>query len=258
MNSKVDIQGDVGVAVNAESNSNIHITVNQAHRAERRVGSEVMRSVHILLKTCEKHNLKPSLEAIAQLIFGSDHFKSLSVDDLSKLQLIAEEFNDKLNRMQSDFEAKHDNRDEVDFNKFYEQTKIHASTPERAALRLLFKENVTPPEVKLVRSEILLEYKDDNQLHLNRQEWRAWVGWPIAGFSLLMLVAAMFAAKIIALTYKAPPFQQGLIAIAFMAITIGVAAISAYLAIDFLKPYFIAKRIKSLVENVNQKLRRTK
>lgn len=255
MNSKVGIEGNVGVALSADPNANVYITVNQTNAIERRVSPEANRSVHVLLKACEKHNLKSSLEAVSQLIFDSDHFKSLSVDQLKTLQLIAQEFNDKLNEMQSHFEEKYDNHDEVDFNNFYKETAMRASTPERFALRLLFKEHVTPGAVKLVRDELLLDYKDDNQLYIKDQVWRAWVGWPIAAFAMVLFGFSIFAGKIVNLTYQGTPTQKAIATLVLIVTTCGPGIFCAYQAASFLRPYYIAKRIKPYVEKVNIKLK---
>lgn len=257
MDSTLEFKGDADVMI-GQNHGPIIVNNTYASPAEDQRISDPAHRIAIgqLFGLLKKYELKPEMEVVSAALFGGTTFKELSVDQIKQLHVVAKIFNDRLSSLEAHIEDKYDNRDEVDFNRFYKETGMYASTPERAALRLLFKENVTPHQVKIVRSELLLDYKDDNQISLKAPIWRACVGWPIAAFSLLMFASSMFAAKIVALTYKAPPFEQGLMTLVFIVITVGAAAISAYQAGSFLKPYLIAKRIMPYVEKVNLKLKK--
>ncbi|MCG9079450.1 hypothetical protein [Laribacter hongkongensis] len=90
MNAKVDIDGPVNTAINAETGATVHIHVG-AVPVENRSEQEINRAVSTLLRTCQDAGCKLVVERISALLFGSSMFKTLSMEQLQKLQRIAEE-----------------------------------------------------------------------------------------------------------------------------------------------------------------------
>ncbi|MGZ5055814.1 MAG: hypothetical protein ACXWAT_12860 [Methylobacter sp.] len=90
MSAKVEVNGDVGVAVNAEDGATVHVHMT-ASQQESQSEEIRMRAVHILLKSCDAADYRTAMERISNALFGSKVFKSLSLEQLIKLQVIADE-----------------------------------------------------------------------------------------------------------------------------------------------------------------------
>jgi hypothetical protein len=91
MNANIKIKGDVGVAVNAEEGAAIHIHL-VAEKPDNKA-DPLNYAVHRLLKTCEQANCQAAMEKISKTLFSNRIFKSLTLEQLTQLQVIADEFN---------------------------------------------------------------------------------------------------------------------------------------------------------------------
>lgn len=245
MNSKVDIQGDVGVAVNAEHGSSIHINID----GRKSVDYELNRSVHVLLKTCAQHDIKESMEAISQLVFETTVFKKLNADQLSKLQMIAEEFNEKISRSEV---KKTSFATILNEQQFFDLTGIRASAPAREAMMMLLDEDVTSKQIASIWNTNL-NFKG-GQLELTSPKLAPVIGaFCVLGIGLCVLLA----------TSAAPlMFEKGEVIswtklAAFAAaeiITLSGAAYFAWVGGSAMRPYHIVKNIGNCVDKVNLQL----
>ena len=94
MNSKVDIQGDVGVAVNVESGGNLTININGIDEKEK----ERQRAISILESTCKEAKCESTINRIAKKLYSGKAQSELDLSELDKLQFIASEFLDQKKR----------------------------------------------------------------------------------------------------------------------------------------------------------------
>lgn len=91
MAEKVKIDGDVGNAVNVESGASCNIIHVNKGQEENRNPQEVNRKTAELLELADPAGYKGVVECISQVTYGTKWFKSLSVEQLQKLQWIAGE-----------------------------------------------------------------------------------------------------------------------------------------------------------------------
>lgn len=82
----MNVQGNVGVALNAESGSSIHINVTQAASNE---DPALLAAVGQLLNLAKEHNFLNEIQEISNQLYGTKFFKSLELGQLEALQVIA-------------------------------------------------------------------------------------------------------------------------------------------------------------------------
>jgi hypothetical protein len=90
---RVEIKGDAGNVVNAESGAIVNVFINRPNQA-----NADQRSVYLLLSKCERLGIKPMLERVALKCFGTCLFKALTPDQLATLHEIADEVSEVLYR----------------------------------------------------------------------------------------------------------------------------------------------------------------
>lgn len=89
MQAQVKIDGDVGVAVNAEHGASIHFHLPQSDAAIRQTAA-LNHAVSKLMKICTDGQCKEEIEKISQTLYGVSLFKSLQLEQIATLQKIAE------------------------------------------------------------------------------------------------------------------------------------------------------------------------
>ncbi|MEJ2792069.1 hypothetical protein WAE56_01485 [Iodobacter sp. LRB] len=87
MQQSVKIEGNVGVAVNAEHGAAIHFHLPQSNTPH---SAALNHAVSKLIKTCTDGQCKEELEKISQTLYGISLFKSLQLEQIATLQRIAE------------------------------------------------------------------------------------------------------------------------------------------------------------------------
>jgi|GEM_PF-3266505 len=236
MNARVEIKGDVGVAVNAEDGAAVHIYVGSGAPGSK--SDPVIRAVHILLKTCDEADCRPVVERISLTLFGSNVFKRLSLEQLEQLQAIAEE----LHAMQQSKDDSHSifTREMDEYEDFYRRTGIRASRPERVALtRLMTNHPFTVKKIKCVWREGILTYADD-RLQTKLPVWEPLLGMAaalICGVALVLILAQVLLAK--------PPIQELMTqGVTFLAYVFALIVSANYM----IAPAYIGKRIKAVIE----------
>jgi hypothetical protein len=251
MNARVEIKGDVGVAVNAEDGAAVHIYVGSGAAGSK--SDPVNRAVHILLKTCDEADCRPAVERISLTLFGSNIFKRLSVKQLEQLQAIAEE----IRAMQQSKDESHAKetlavqqtqddshsiftREMDEYEDFYRRTGIRASRPERVALiELMTHHPFTVKKIKCVWREGILTYADD-RLQTKLPVWEPLLGMAAAltcGAALLLILAQVLLVK--------PPIQELMTqGITFLAYVCALIVSANYM----IAPAYIGKRIKAVIE----------
>lgn len=142
MNAKVSIDGSVGAAVNAETGATVHIHVASGS-VENRSEQEVNRAVGTLLRTCTDAGCKLAVERISLTLFGSGMFKTLNLEQLLKLQRIAEE-------LAAQAEVAQTQINEV-------TTKLHLANQENIDLRQQGNTMVRQLQAKLAEQHAQLE-----------------------------------------------------------------------------------------------------
>lgn len=239
MNGNVKIKGDVGVAVNVEDGAAVHIHL-PLESTESKLDL-VNRAVHVLLKTCDAADCKAELQKISQSLFGTSYFKDLTLEQLIKLQVIAEEILAVKNKPKSDDEVHAIFTKEMnEYDDFRQRTGIRASRLERAALtELMVAYPFNPKQVKLVWANSILVYEKDRLLI------KVPVFEPMAGALLTVLSGYELVVIAMQAVLTKPPIQQllqhGLMFLLFTAILLGSAR---YL----LAPSYIGKQIKAALE----------
>lgn len=245
MNSKVDIRGNVGVAVNAEYGSSVNINVD----GRKIVDYEVNRSVHVLLKTCAQHDIKEFIETVSQIFFETTIFKKLDLEQLGKLQIIAEDLNNKISQADA---KKASFSTIISEQQFFDLTGIRASAPARDAMMMLLNEDVTSKQISSMW-KTNLNFKD-GQLELTSPKLAPVIAaFCVAGIGLCVFLA-MSAAPLMFEKGEAISWAK-LAAFAVAEImTLAGAAYFAWVGGSAMRPYHIAKAIKSCVEKVNLRL----
>lgn len=85
------IGGNVGAALNVNDASAVHIHVGGAPATSSVPGQDINRVVSTLLRTCDEAGCKQAVERISLQLFNNSMFKSLNVEQLLKLQRVADE-----------------------------------------------------------------------------------------------------------------------------------------------------------------------
>ena len=92
--SEISIAKGVGVALNAAEGTiiNINLSADKTTSSGSDTDQELIRqAVRELLTLCVEADLKLAMQRISNKLFGSSFFKSLSLEQLEKLQMIANE-----------------------------------------------------------------------------------------------------------------------------------------------------------------------
>ena len=80
-----------GISVNARNGAVVHVHLSQTTDSVDAKKDPQRAAIHQLLSTCDAGDCRSSIEHISQALFGSKLFKSLSLDQLAKLQFITDE-----------------------------------------------------------------------------------------------------------------------------------------------------------------------
>jgi hypothetical protein len=235
MNERVQINGDTGVAVNAEEGAiiNIHVVSGSENKPD-----PIKRAVHVLLKTCDEANCRAAIERISQSLFGSTVFKDLSLEQLGKLQTVAEEFKNTLQAQQVDDHAVF-MKEMDEYEDFLRRTGMRASKQERVALnQLMIQHSVRPLQVKKVWENQVLVYENG----------KLQVKLPVLGPLLGSVGAVLSICGIFLICFKfilgEPSLLQfGLDLLQFLLFVLGFT-----LSYSTIVPGYIGKQIKAKLE----------
>lgn len=198
----------------------------------------VSRAVHTLLSICAEANCKAEMYKISQTLFGTSFFKELNLEQLTKLQVIAEALQSKAAKKDESHTAFTQEMDEYD--EFLRRTGVRASKLERAALtELMTTCPINPKQIKLAWSNSILIY-EDNRLRIKLPSLEPWIGMALALISIGGLY--LFILQIILVKL---PIQQLLqqVPTILMFVTALILSIRTMIA-----PAFIGKRIKAAIE----------
>jgi hypothetical protein len=237
MNAKVEINGDTGVAVNAEGGAiiNIHVMNGSENKPD-----PFKRAVHVLLKTCDEANCRAAIERISQTLYGSAIFKDLTLDELAKLQSIADEFKATLLAQQVDDHALF-MKEMDEYEDFLRRTGIRASKQERSALtQLMVKQAFNPRQIKKAwLSDVLFFEEGKLQVRLPIFEPLVGITTAILGaISLILLVLKILLIQSIDGNYLMEVLQFVLL-----------IAMLIFCAKTMIAPACIGKRIKAVLAN---------
>lgn len=90
--SRIDVQGDLGVAATAREGGAINIHLPQTSNVDQQdVEKEKRAVVHALLKLCQDNDIKPRVEAISAELYNTRYFKGLSLPNARRLLFVAEQ-----------------------------------------------------------------------------------------------------------------------------------------------------------------------
>lgn len=197
----------------------------------------VNRAVHTLLKTCDETNCKAEMMKISQTLFGTSFFKELNLEQLTKLQVIAETLQSKA--LKDDTHAAF-TQEMDEYEEFYRRSGIRASRPERAAItELMTTCPINPRQIKLAWSNSILVY-EDNRLQIKLPTLEPWIGGALAlisigGLYLFIMQVILVKLSIQQLLQQVPTFLM-----------FGTALILSIRTM--IAPTFIGKRIKAAIE----------
>jgi len=237
MNARVKIDGNVGVAVNAEEGAiiNIHVMTGSESKPD-----PIKRAVHMLLRTCEEANCRAAIEKISQALYGSAMFKDLSLDQLGKLQTVAEEFKVSL-QTQQEYDHALFMKEMDEYDDFLRRTGIRASRQERAALDQLIRNHpFNVAQIKKAWMGNVLRYED------GKLQIRLPVVEPVVGivttilcvFCLLLLPLKIFLAP--------PPLEK----LFYDALQFALLTMTLMLSVStMVAPAYIGKRIKARLDS---------
>lgn len=85
------IGGNVGTALNVKEAGAVHIHVGAVPSTSPASEQDINRVVSTLLRTCDEAGCKQAVQRISLALFNNSMFKSLSIEQLLKLQRIADE-----------------------------------------------------------------------------------------------------------------------------------------------------------------------
>jgi hypothetical protein len=234
MNARVEINGDVGVAVNAEEGAAVHIHVT--HALPENKPDPFKRAVHVLLKTCDEANCRPAIERISQTLYGSAIFKDLTLDELAKLQSIADEFKATLLAQQVDDHALF-MKEMDEYEDFLRRTGIRASRQERQALNQLMRNHpFNAAQIKKAWFGDVLFYEN------GRLQVRKPIVAPLLGTAMAVLCVIWMGLWALKLFLVKPTWESlGIDALQFVLIVVALVLCST----SMLAPAYIGKRIKA-------------
>lgn len=198
----------------------------------------VSRAVRVLLRTCGEANCKTEVQNISQALFGSSFFKGLNLEQLAKLQMIAEALQSQVLKKGESHTAFTQEMDEYD--DFLRRTGVRASKLERAALtELMTTHPINPKQIKLAWSNSILVY-EDNRLRIKLPTLEPWIGGALALVSIGGLY--LFVVQVILVKLPVQQLIQQVPTI-LMFVTALILSVRTMIA-----PAFIGKRIKAAIE----------
>lgn len=237
MNANIKIKGDVGVAVNAEDGAAIHFHLPAASTESQL--DLTIRAVRALLSICDEINCKAEMYKISQTLFGTSFFKDLNLEQLTKLQVIAEEMRSALQKKEPKDESHAAFTQEAnEYDDFYRRIGVRASKLERVALTELMP-IINPKQIKTAWSNGILFYEND-QLRIKLPTLELWLGMALAlvsGLELYLITMQIVLVK--------PPVQQ-LVQQAPTLLMFFTALFGS--ARYMIAPAYIGKRIKAAIE----------
>lgn len=235
--------------INKNNIINIHLPAATTERQKELVS----RAIRTLLSTCDEANCRTEMYKISQTLFSTSFFKELNLEQLTKLQVIADE----IRAVQQSKDESHAKdilaiqqaqddshsiftREMDEYEDFYRRTGIRASRPERAALiELMTHHPFTVKKIKCVWREGILIYADD-RLQTKLPVWEPLLGMAaalICGAALVLILAQVLLVK--------PPIQELMTqGIAFLAYVCALIVSANYM----IAPAYIGKRIKAVIE----------
>lgn len=225
----LQVDGDVGVALTADSGSAVHIHVNSAVEKSP-------LTIDKLLQICDEANCKPAIQRISKAMFDSDVLECLPQEQLSKLSIIAEEIKSCRLAQDDNLHARF-TREMDEYEEFFRRTGIRASKPERDALiQLMTRYPFNPKQLKSVWTKDVLVFSNDKlEIHLPRVEM-------FFGLVSAMASACFLILLIIKIMIVFPPFEQLLKTLAQMILFAGTFFISIS---HLVSPAYIGQRIKT-------------
>jgi hypothetical protein len=233
------------VAGNDIINKNNIFNIHLPAATENKPDPELKRAVHILLKTCEEANCKAAVEKISKSLFDKTSFKGLTINQLEKLQFIADEIRSALQNKALKDESQHAvfTQEMDEYENFHSRIGVRASKLERLALtELMVTCPINPKQIKLAWSNSILFY-EDNQLRIKLPVLELWIGTALAlvsGIELYLIMMQMVLVK--------PPIQQlvqqGPAILVFVSALIGSTRF-------MIAPAYVGKRIKAAIEKTD-------
>lgn len=230
------------VAGNDIINKNNILNIHLPAATENKPDPELKRAVHILLKTCEEANCKAAVEKISKSLFDKTSFKGLTINQLEKLQFIADEIRSALQNKALKDESQHAVfTQEVDeYEDFHRRIGVRASKPERVALtELMTRHPFNPKQIKLAWSNSILFY-EDSQLRIKLP-----VVVPLLGAAVALLSSAALLLIMAQIILVKPSMyqlaQQGAL---FLVLVLALLVSASYM----IAPAYIGKRIKAAIE----------
>ena len=250
MNSKVDIQGDVGVAINQNHGA---ITVNNYYgdKVAHILSPELRKSISELLTICDACGQRKLIEKISVQLFGVKEFKSLTNEQVRCLIDIAKDNADVIStalHAQKNIEV-------IDEDKFYKEYGMRASEPARVALQLLLKENLIKATVARAWNNGQLNYEDNNRLTVKVNRRHLWTGNILFGLGALASIPAFFTNPIFDLM-GAPPDAHVADRVTLVVLSMTICFSFVLVAMGYLKPYYASERISKYIKKINTQLRK--
>lgn len=221
--------------INKNNIINIHF---QAATTENKLDL-VSRAVRTLLSICDEANCKAEMRKISQTLFGTSFFKELNLEQLTKLQVIAEEMRSALQKKVPKDESHAIFTQEVnEYEDFYRRIGVRASKLERVALTELMP-MFNPRQIKLAWSSSILFY-EDNQLRIKLPLIE-----PLLGIGLAVVSGLELWLITMQIILNTPPILQLAQQIPVLLIfALALFSSSRYM----IAPVFIGKRIKAAIE----------
>lgn len=234
--NKFNVRGDVGVAVNAEAGSVVHVHSDSSESQARR---DLNQSVSKLLKLCDEAHSRKVIENIANHLYGSDRFVNLQKEQVDALFLVASEIHGiyELNNLQV----------LVDEIQFFNMTKMHTSAPERNALLVLMRQEVNSKEVAKARKTGVLKFSD-GLLQVKIP--------PVAKYATIFL-GVMWLFSAVAAIIGSLVNNNGTIWLAVLFVSI-VSIVFGALINWIYEPHRLAMKLIPLVKTANKELRAKK
>jgi hypothetical protein len=254
----MDIQGNAGVALVAEGNSNVNITLHQysgnasdAEIQKRKEEAKLKFAVAQLFGLIKKHDLKESIEEISSTLFGDKTFNNLTVEQVKQLQLVASVFTNTIDEIQQTNSKRH----ELEEKEVFTNIGIRTNAVERAAIDVLLSDRVNSMELKRVWNDFLLSLGDDNQFKLTQPKKHLIFGWSALVAGLVIVLVFLFSAVGAYNKLAVLHIHAGLALIPIIGVIAFTGMYFVWISKMFLDPYYTAKKIKPYVERVNEKLR---
>ena len=258
MNAKVDIQGDVGVAI---SQNHAPITIMYGGSGggsggdEPPIDPELKRAIHELLCICDPVGQRKLIEKIAIEFYRTKTFKELTVEQVKVLQGFAEDIAAAINKAVAD-----EKRSTVlEENAFQKEYGMLASEPAREALKLLVKQNLTTKQVARAWRSGMLKFEDDGQFVITQSGVEKSFGLFMFALGVTFSIPAFFTVPVletfvpggVAALGKAQTFT-------IIGMSLSISLLSFWVGTNILTPHHIISRVAKHLDKVNGILRAKK